>query len=253
MQKYKSRLISVILLLIIIHSCDNNYEVSKVDYKLIKIDSTLKIENDSTTLALIAPYKKTLDSVMKDTIGYSSMDLIIEMPEGTMNNFVADVFLEKAKINYRGKPIDFCMTNIAGIRKNIAKGVILRSDVYELLPFDNKLVVVELAGTDIEKMLEYIAKTGGQPVSGLKMGIKCSKPINVFIKGEAFDKKRNYVMLTNDYLADGGDDMSFFKNSISKIDLDILGRNAVLEYIIDKNLNGMKISSLIDNRIYNEE
>jgi len=236
MQKLKSLLIYIPFLLLL-YCCNNDYSISEIDYQLIKIDSNLQIEDDSTAIAIIAPYKQKLDSIMKDTIGYCTQDLIIETPEGTMNNYIADVLLKTVKSICKGddKPIDFCMINIGGLRKSIGKGVITRSDIYELMPFDNKLVVVELKGSDVKLMLDYIARTGGTPVSGIKMGIENKKPISVNINGKVFDSERKYIVLTNDYLADGGDDMTFFMNPISRLNLDIIGRDAIINDIIEKN------------------
>ncbi len=255
MLKFKSALYSLCFILIFISSCNNDYEVAKVDYQLIKLDSNLKIEDDSIALEIIAPYKHKLDSIMGDTIGYSSHELIAAKPEGTLNNFVADLLFETANKHYKEKEktIDFCIINYRSLRKNISKGIIKRSDVFELMPFDNKLVVLELLGNEVKEMLNYIAKTGGQAVSGIKMGIKSHSYINVLINGVAFNEEQNYTVLTYDYLAAGGDDMTFFKDPIFREDLNILGRDAIIEFIIDKNLNGKEISSFLDRRIYNEK
>ncbi|MCF8298305.1 MAG: 5'-nucleotidase C-terminal domain-containing protein [Saprospiraceae bacterium] len=256
MQKLKSVLFISSLLLLIFVSCDSNYKVVDTDYELIRLDSNLKIADDSVALEIIAPYKQKLDSLMSDTIAYASKDLTISLPEGIMNNFVADLLLERANNTYNNKdkkPIDFCMINIASLRKNIGKGAIKRADIFELMPFENKLVVLELAGADVKLMLDYIAKTGGLPVSGLQMGIKSSSPVNVLINGKAFNKNQNYIVLTYDYLANGGDDMTFLTNPISRQELNILGRDAIIDFIIEKNQGGIEINSSLDNRIYNEE
>jgi 2',3'-cyclic-nucleotide 2'-phosphodiesterase (5'-nucleotidase family) len=140
---------------------------------------------------------------------------------------------------------------MGSLRKSLPKGKITEADIYELMPFNNKLVVITLSGEKTNKLLEYIASQGGEVVANLKMKIKNKKPQDVFIDGKAFDINKKYRILTYDYLASGGDNMKFFLEPIKMELIDIVGRDAILEFIFEETEKGNKLNAQLDGRIFN--
>lgn len=203
---------------------------------------------DSSTLSIIAPYKTALDGEMNLIVGEMGVELRRSKPESTLGNFICDVILKEGRI-ITGQHIDFAVYNYGGIRQEIIdKGPITKGKVYELLPFENFGAIVTIDGAATEKLIQKIIDEGGWPVSGINLMVKENKPVTIIIDGEPFDKLKNYTIIMNDYMANGGDKMDFLLGAKIEI-LGITIRDIVLNYIAKENSEGRKIYSQIDGRI----
>ena len=100
------------------------------------------------------------------------------------------------------------------------------------MPFENSLVVIALKGEQIQELVDYfIATKKSHPLSGLTFTIAKDKSAkNILVQGQALDKNAIYYVATNDYLANGGDNMNFFKKGIQLYDLDYKLRNILIDY-----------------------
>ncbi|MGL4596695.1 MAG: 5'-nucleotidase C-terminal domain-containing protein, partial [Bacteroidia bacterium] len=133
------------------------------------------------------------------------------------------------------------------------KGEITRGKIFELMPFDNEIVIITISGAQMQDLLKYIAASGGQPCAGLNMGIRNDKTVGaVSIQGQAFDVNKNYKVATSDYLAGGGDKMSFFNNPIKVEVVGLKIRDALIERCREMTKAGMPIGSKLDGRIHYE-
>lgn len=196
------------------------------------------------------PYKMQLDAEMNKVIGFTDVKLTkgSGLPESLLGNFFADaVFNQAKKID---PTIDFTVpTTKGGLRNDVGKGAITVSNVFELMPFENELVLYSLKGEDALKFISFIAQTNGQPVAGLKMNIKNNKPDHIVIDGKPFDVNKTYQVLTSDYIASGGDDAVGFANPIAKKNLALKVRDALLKEITEVEAAGKHINSKLDGRI----
>ena len=192
-------------------------------------------EADSASLSIIAPYKTGLDSIMNEVLCISKIEMTKGNPEGLLGNFVTDLCLQQYS------DADICVMNNGGLRSTLTKGKIRRGDIYTLMPFENELVIVELDKESYLKLLQYITKRGGEPFSGVKIIMD----ENGAILSQSLDLSNNKVkVLTSDYLANGGDKMSFFKGK-KQTKVGIKLRDAIINYCISKE----SISSKLDNRL----
>jgi 2',3'-cyclic-nucleotide 2'-phosphodiesterase (5'-nucleotidase family) len=229
-------------------ACGTNYSLVKsnrVDYAINQ-----QIAPDSNIIKLYAPYKAQLDAEMNKVIGYAEVALTkrSSLPESILGNFFADATLNQAK--KIAPEIDFAMpTTKGGLRNDIAKGDITVSNVFELMPFENELVLFTLKGEDVLKLINYIAVSGGQPVAGIKLTISAKTPKNITINGKAFDINQSYKVLTSDYIASGGDDAQGFAAPIAKKVLGLKVRDALLNEVAEINANGKKVNAKLDGRI----
>ena len=204
---------------------------------------------DPQTEAMIAPYRVALDSMMNEVIAELAVDLkrIKTDPETPLGNLVADLVLElgqETADRQEGFPRPhMALLNFGGLRTSLAKGPVTRGNIFELMPFENNVVVVEMTKTDIDSLCIYLAKQGGQPVSGLQMAIDNGKPRDVVINGDPV-KDQTYYVVTSDYLANGGDKMAFF---VGKKQWPIIKlRDAIMNYFERQE---SPISAQIEGRI----
>ncbi len=229
-------------------SCSTKYSLVKSNRADYNINNKLSV--DSSIVKTYLPYKNQLDAEMNKVIGYSTVDLTKQpmLPESLMGNFFADATLHQSKKLI--PTIDFAIPSTkGGLRNEIAKGDITVSNVFELMPFENELVLFTLKGEDVFKLLTFIARTNGQPVSGLRMTINDGKPENIIINGKSFDISQHYQVLTSDYLASGGDGTVGFAKPIKKQVLNFKIRDALLKEVNELQAAGKTINAKLDGRI----
>ena len=242
-----------LLLSFLFFSCKKeNYLVTKITAKTIAIDSSLAAVNDITKT--IAPYKEKMIKEINTKISYTPKNLVRTDGdlESSLGNLLADLSYLRANPNFNketGKNIDFALFNYGGIRSGIQAGNITNKHAYQLMPFDNIYVVVELTGDKMEALIAYlITNKTAHPLSKHVHLTITKKGYHLFIKGKKFDKNKNYFVLTTDYLQSGGENMVFFKNPKNLYKQDYLMREAIIDYF--KSVD--TVQTVLDNRFKRE-
>ncbi len=151
---------------------------------------------------------------MNAKISYTNFDLNKQGDNSNLGNLLADYTYEGA-VDWASKnkipKIDAAVINIGGIRSTIGKGDILLKHIYEVMPFENELVIVKMKGADMLKLFNYYLETQkNNPVSKLKIETSEGKIVQALIDNSSIENSKNYYIATSDYLALGGDNMKFF-------------------------------------------
>jgi 2',3'-cyclic-nucleotide 2'-phosphodiesterase (5'-nucleotidase family) len=257
---FRKKILQILVIsgfLLFLTSCRVHYNINdeQTVATVVRLDSLTVAADDSASLAIIAPYKASMQEQMDEVLGYSERAMSKDQPEGLLNNFVADVVLNMANKYYQpadGLPIDLCLLNNGGLRSDLPKGELKMRNIYELMPFENKLVVLTLTGAKTGRLFDYIAHEGGLPVSGLKMGIRGEKAVNILVNTFPFDSTRNYKVVTSDYLAEGGDKMSFFQEPAGREEMSQKLREAIADYLRALTATGKTVDVKLDKRVYYE-
>jgi 2',3'-cyclic-nucleotide 2'-phosphodiesterase (5'-nucleotidase family) len=154
-----------------------------------------------------------------------------------------------------GLQADFCVLNNGGLRASLPQGEILIRNIFELMPFDNEVVIVTMTGDQVKPVFQYIADKKGVPMSGIRLKIGmgdnsiCSYG-EVTVGGEKFDETKTYRLVTSDYLAGGGDSMGFFsKGVINTTSVKI--RDAIIGYIRLQTGQHKTLDPRLDGRLGN--
>ena len=233
--------------ILIFTACKTNTFIADVEDNSIQMENSM--EADAAIEQLIQPYKTKLDAKMNIKIGEIAQSLDKGRPESLLGNWVSDALHVQCE-QYFEQKIDFTFTNYGGLRiPALNKGDVTIGNIFELMPFDNMMVVVELDYQALMKMANHFAGKGGEPVSHhFKMIIKEGKPIDVTINGKPVDKNKIYRMATTDYIANGGDRLSFLKDR-STAHLQKFFRDAVIEYIKAETAKGNIIDAKLDGRV----
>lgn len=165
-------------------------------YRLIPVDSRLDNRIDPEAASLLAKYRKGVDALKMEKIGKMAQ----EMPHGShlIVNWVADVMLEKGK-ELTDRNVDVALVNKGGIRRGLPAGHITKEHILTMLPFDNKLVVMEIKGSDLKAAFDVFAQRNGD---GISAGFNPAE----------IDPDRTYTLVTIDYLANGGDYLTTLPN-----------------------------------------
>ena len=162
---------------------------------------------------------------------------------------MADLIHKKCEEYYR-ESIDFAIMNYGGMRiLSLPAGPITKSKIFELMPFENSLTVLNVDAETVEKLFERMAEYGGWPISHhVRYKIKNGKPIDIKINGNPIDKSKMYKIALTDFVANGGDKCFFFEGKKQEL-LGKLFRDAILEYVIELNAQGKKVDANLDGRI----
>ncbi|MCH8905433.1 MAG: 5'-nucleotidase C-terminal domain-containing protein [Bacteroidetes bacterium] len=245
MRAFREISFAVVILLFLV-SCERHFVVSKHSAERISVNASLP--SDQEIINIIQPYKDSIDELMSVVIGNSAISMSKGRPESLLGNLLGDLVLDKSKALTDNK-VDFAILNYGGIRiSTLPAGEITVGKIYELMPFENKVLVLTLDGVTTLDLLHRIAKSGGWPMSGATFIIQNEKATSIKIAGELFDINKDYLVAMPDYIANGGDKMTMLKDKPRK-DLGILIRSMIIEYITELAEEGISLSSKLDNRI----
>lgn len=173
-----------------------------------------EIPDDQAMVGIIQPYKTEMERQMNTKISHTSVELNKAGDNSNLGALLADYTFEGAdewaKANHLPL-IDAAVINIGGIRSTIGKGDILLKHIFEVMPFENEVVIVKMKGQDIHQLFSYYAHTQkNNPVSHLLIETEQGQISKALINGLPADVHREYYIATSDYLALGGDNMKFF-------------------------------------------
>lgn len=243
-------------LLIILFSCKSPLVITSVKEKNIHNESTDYLP-DSSIISLVAPYKNNLEADMSKVIAISDEQLVRKKPESKLTDLIADIVMEAGdsycKTNNKDFTPDVAFMNYAGLRSSLPEGEITVGDIYELMPFENVLVLLEVNGETMQQFVAKIAEHDGDGVAGIKLGIKNKKVSRLTIGGRPFNKNEDYWLVTNDYIAGGGDGMKMLANRKVFINTGLKLRDLVIESLEKDYKAGKRIDVKLDGRIYNEQ
>ena len=236
---------AVLAVALLLVSCHSSYEVTKVEGGRIPMNSVWDAEPDAEAVALLAPYKARMDSVMYHVVGTAEMSMDRFRPESLLSNLIADV-LREAAVEVLGKPADMGLINIGGIRNSLTEGDITTENIYEILPFENSLCVLTMKGSAMKHLFENIAVRLGEGVSGIQLEIsKDGKPV---------EDDRDYTVATIDYLADGNDGMTAFLQADKRECPDgATLRGLFMKYVEKQTAAGKKVTSRMEGRVVVKE
>ncbi len=214
----------------------------------ISIDSSRQKGADQRMTDFIMPVKSNLDREMNQVIAHSTSEMRAGKPESLLSNWTSDVYLLAAS-QYLHSYVDMAVVNMGSLRAPLPEGNITVGNIFQLMPFENELVVLWLKGKDVNKLLGIFAAEGGQGIGGMKMEIVDGKAVNCLIQGKPIEEESLYSIATNDFLAAGNDRMIPLATPEKRVDTGLKIRNILMEYVIRETREGRKIGSKLDGRI----
>lgn len=196
---------------------------------------------DSAIVFWLKPFKDSVELKMSKVISKTSSDLLnirykgkidqSRSQEANIARVCADFMHQTAQLWTSNNPltkVDFTISNYGGFRVSLFAGNITLGQIYELSPFDNEIVLVQLNGLQMDSLLNQIAKKGGCPMANAQITLGEDRWLKATINGNAFDSRRNYWVATNDFMQQGGDGFTALKYPQKKIQTGILVREALI-------------------------
>ncbi len=251
---FRSRFAVIIAVVIILNTACHSLTVIKVESRNIRLDSTLTIAPDAKIESVIVPYRNIIMHEINEVLCYAKVPLYGGHPESPLTNFCADLLrIESDSVCLKQFPsihIDVSMVNRGGLRVPIPKGEVKVKDMFELMPFENKVVFLKMSGTDLRSFIDHMAARGGEGVSGMNFGIKENRGINMLIEGKPLDDSKIYWLATSDYLANGGDGNDVLKGINERVSSGVKLRDMFIDHLRKLGNQGIVIEANTDGRIY---
>lgn len=242
---YNFQKVSLLLLILGFISCASSKQyVTEADVSYIRANDDVT-PSDASIADLIAPYRDEIEGEMNTVLGELPETLKKGKPTSSMGNWFCDG-LKVMSNKYYSKPVDFALQNYGGLRiPSISKGPLTKRHIFELMPFDNKLVIIEVDDKVIQLLADNYAEYGGGPVSnGFEFTIKEGKAVDIKVSGQPLQSNKTYIVGLSDYVANGGGDAWFLKE-IPQYDTGVYIREVMIEYLEDLKKTGTPLT--IDN------
>ncbi|BAO77743.1 5'-nucleotidase C-terminal domain-containing protein [Winogradskyella sp. PG-2] len=224
-----------LLFLFVIFSCSTT-KIVKIEGKRLNIDEELTTNQDIENF--IKPYREKVNRDLDSVISYAPETY--SKSDGELNtaigNLMADAVYSEGNPLFKKQTdntIDFVLLNHGGIRAIISKGDVTSRTAYEVMPFENSVVVVALKGIQINKLFKYLSKAKrAHPLSSqVQLSLDSEfKIISATVNGQPINEEKIYYIATNDYLYNGGDRMTFFHPNEGMHVLNYKIRNVLIDY-----------------------
>lgn len=233
--------------LLLLSACSRPLAITQVSYQERRMTDTLTAY-DQRTEEIIRPFRDSMQMEMKQVLVISDTILTKQAPESDLGNLLAEIMLDKAR-SYSHRSVDLAVINLGGIRiSQLPAGNITTEKVFELMPFDNKIVLLEIDGATLQKLFDRMATAGGIPIAGARYVIDAGKAVQINIQGRSLDPAGTYTLAISDYLASGGDNLDILK-PIPQINTGALMRDAFIGGFREMNAKGRHLKSLRDGRV----
>jgi len=153
----------------------------------------------------IVPYRDSLTLQMGEVIGMADTSFEVVPPSSNLMNWATDaLFLQETQTVRLAEPV-ICILNAGGLRASLNKGPITVGDLFKLMPFDNSVAWVRLPVSRIEAIETFMKN---QP-KGVPLANARFEKGKLTIQG-LNETHTHFWVITSDYLAQGGDKMTFF-------------------------------------------
>ncbi len=229
-----------------------------VRWKGTVIPVTETFKADSRLAATLRAFSVPVDGFRKNIVGEAKVRLNgdradVRKRETNLSNIIADANLWKTQ-KY-GTTIS--LQNGGGVRASIEAGPITVGQIIDVQPFGNTLFVMDLSGAEIKAALENGVSQWEQGagrfmhVSGIKYSFDMAKPagsriVSVEVGGKPIDEAATFKIVTNNFVASGGDGFTVLKNAKgTRIDTYLPDYQVMQEYFQDKKVLDAKVEGRI--------
>ncbi len=204
---------------------------------------------DTAWTARVERWNAEIGPIAATVLGKSAFALDRNRPEATIGTFICDAMRFSSGA-------DIALQNPGGMRANMAAGTVTRAMVYDVMPFDNTIVTMELTGAEVRRALEQ-ALRGERitQVSGIRYVVDMNAPAMSRVvsmsnpDGTPFDEAKTYRVAANNFMASGGDSYDALGGGRNKVDSGFVIRGAMEAFVLDRCKGGASLEIKSDGRI----
>jgi len=215
----------------------------------IRVDASAG--EDKMVKELVARYGERLRAEMRTVIGRADQDLIKGLGGGSLGALVADVIRHTAE-QITGEPVHVALQNSGGLRRPIARGKITLGMIYEVMPFENQIVVLEISGETLLAIIRHLVARGNERITDALSGVQivaCRGELkSALVNGRSIEPHAIYRLATSDYLHQGGSGYTMLAAARTAIPTGVTIRDALLTFIRREAAAGRAIVAPTDER-----
>lgn len=177
-----------------------------------------RLAEDAALLAQMAEYGTKVDAMLATVIGHSPATYR-NNPGRAGGHSLGGLVCDAMQWYTRAQGVDFALMNRGSVRADLPEGPIPLKAVYAALPFDNTAVIVTLSGADVQALFDFTATIesfqGASPI--VSAGVTAvldhatRRARDIRINGQPLDPAATYRVVTNSFVAAGGDGYEVFK------------------------------------------
>lgn len=200
---------------------------------------------DTGFASYLKPFRDSMDMTMTEVVGKASKRLDIKRPVSTLGNFMCDAMLAMAREKH-DPGADIAVVNLGGIRRPyLEPGSITRGILFEIMPFDNLMVLVTVKGDVLERFLQETAGDGAG-IGGFTMKVTNKRASDIMVNGKPLDPSEEYTIVYSDYNFSNSRSL---KGAAAR-QTNYLIRAAMEDYVKKMSRDGMEIGENLENRFY---
>ncbi|MCE5286332.1 MAG: 5'-nucleotidase C-terminal domain-containing protein [Pelosinus sp.] len=212
------------------------HKVIETDESYIDLRKVSDLAPDIKAKTIIDKYQNAIAAQKNTTLGKAAYPLSHQRFASNLSvlgQWATDVVRKRTNA-------DFAFQNDGGLRTSLPAGTITMGNLYEVLPFDNNVIMLSLTGEQIKNMLEYgiqnkaigMLQFSGATVEYAPAQMEGSRVVAVtLLNGEPLDSRKTYKVVVNDFMAAGGDGYSMFKQGRAVKDTGLTLRDVLCEAI----------------------
>ena len=190
-----------------------------------------QVRPDASLADTLRPYQRDIETVTGRSVARIKTELRRGGEEYALGRLIADAQRNMTKT-------DVALVNSGGIRADLAAGTVTYGDLYQVQPFQNRLVRLFVPGKLLKAALEH-AVAGDRAdahASGLEVWYDPRKRVGHRVtkvrlaNGRGLDDGRTYTVAVSDFLAAGGSGYTMFRGLPAE-DLGLVDLDALIQYL----------------------
>lgn len=204
---------------------------------------------DSAWIGRVNNWNARIGSIAAEVLGRNEVALNRSRPESTVGDFICDAMRFTTGC-------DIAMQNPGGVRADLPAGEITRGAIYEIMPFDNTIVTLEITGAEVKRAIEQALKYDRiTQVSGVRYTVDSKQPAMsrvtaiTLADGSPLDDAKVYKVAVNNFMSTGGDNYDALGGGRNRNDTGMVIRGAMEAYVREKCKAGGSLKMVADGRI----
>lgn len=228
-----------LLLLFVVQGC-SLFDISHGEEILIHYPNP-----DPEMEQLVMELRDDIELALGERIAVVEDTLLFSKPEGALGNMVADALRYRAALEL-GTFVHLGIADDAAFKINFLPGTLTKGDVYEFMPYQQHLVVLELRGDQVTELLHQVAALDGAPISGARFTIDRSKRARgILVNSTIVEPDALYLVATTSLEAGTEEPFPALGSALRRTDLEISIRNVYLDFFRSRG----RLTETTDGRI----
>lgn len=181
-------------------------QIEVKSYHLDAIDEQYLSSQDDNMERYLKRLKRKMDQQMNVEVGYSDRELSNDIPNALpylLTRLLCE-HVQTLSVMQDGDSVDIALLNYGGIRASLPQGMLTIGDFYRIVPFENLIVLLDIKGSELQKIVEVERKRDVAAFYGLQIAENNQK---IIVNGKNLVPEETYRIVTVDFIASGGDNI----------------------------------------------